>query len=87
MLPSPYNLTCAYCTTVCARSTSNDQELRYLFYCPTPTTITFSCVGPGNGRPRCVLQVVLKNGEMAVNFEHSFSDGMAWSRMLGEVNE
>lgn len=31
------------------------------------------------------LQVVLKNGEMAVNFEHSYSDGMVWTRMLGEV--
>lgn len=31
------------------------------------------------------LQVVLKNGEMAVNFEHSHSDGMIWTRMLGEV--
>ncbi|CAM9942210.1 unnamed protein product, partial [Ascophyllum nodosum] len=29
--------------------------------------------------------VVLKNGSMAVNFEHSFSDGMAWVRMLGEI--
>lgn len=32
-----------------------------------------------------VIQVVLKNGEMAVNFEHSYSDGMIWARMLGEV--
>ncbi|CAM9330454.1 unnamed protein product [Ectocarpus sp. 12 AP-2014] len=29
--------------------------------------------------------VVLKNGKMAVNFEHSFSDGMDWTRMLGEI--
>ena len=30
-------------------------------------------------------QVVLRNGQMAMNFEHSFSDGMDWTRMLGEV--
>lgn len=36
-------------------------------------------------RYACSTQVVLKNGAMAVNFEHSFSDGMDWVRMLGEV--
>lgn len=30
-------------------------------------------------------QVVLNDGSMAVNFEHSYSDGMIWTRMLGEV--
>ncbi|CAN0341103.1 unnamed protein product, partial [Phaeothamnion confervicola] len=28
---------------------------------------------------------VLADGAMAVNFEHSYSDGMAWCRMLGDV--
>lgn len=32
------------------------------------------------------IQVVLKCGKMAVNFEHSFSDGMDWTRMLSEVD-
>ncbi|CAN0236486.1 unnamed protein product, partial [Laminaria digitata] len=41
-----------------------------------------------NGRNRWFDKhqlVVLKNGQMAVNFEHSFSDGMDWTRMLGEI--
>lgn len=33
------------------------------------------------------IQVVLKCGKMAVNFEHSFSDGMDWTRMLSEVRK